>query len=155
MRRIVLALGVVVLAACAKKEPEPEVVVEVPAPAPAPAPVVDLAMVAGTWDMQVMGATSDSVLTTYTLNATSTTEGWMMMLPKRPPLALRVTVSGDSIMSEAPEYESVLRKGVKVRTMSVFHVNGSSMTGTTTAHYTINGADSVVMLRSSGTRKPM
>lgn len=150
MRRIALTLTLVIVAACAKKEEEPPIVV----PAP-PTASIDLASVAGTWNMQVMGATSDSVLTTYTLNATAGTEGWVMNMPNRDPLTLRITVSGDSIMSEAPEFESVLRKGVKVRTTSVFHMSGDNLTGTTTAHYQITGADSVVILRTSGTRKPM
>lgn len=149
MRRIALALALVIVAACAKKEEAPPIVV----PAP-PAASIDLSTVAGTWNMQVMGAISDSVLTTYTLNATAGTDGWVMTLANRDPMAMRITVSGDSIMSESPEYQSVLREGVKVRTNSVFHLSGGNLTGTTTAHYLINGADSVVVLRTSGTRAP-
>ena len=150
MRRIALTLTLVIVAACAKKEEEPPIVV----PAP-PAASIDLASVAGTWNMQVMGATSDSVLTTYTLNATAGPEGWVMNIPNREPLALRITVSGDSIMSEAPEFESVLRKGVRVRTSSVLRLSGGSLSGTTTARYTTTGADSIVMLRIIGTRRVM
>ena len=150
MRRIALAVALVIVAACAKKDEAPPIVV----PAP-PAATIDPAAVAGTWNMQVMGATSDSVLTTYTLTATAGTEGWVMSMPNRDPMTLRITVSGDSIMSETPEFQSVLRKGVKVRTNSVFHLSGGNLTGTTTARYSTTGADSVVMLRATGTRKPM
>jgi hypothetical protein len=153
MRRIALAAGLVLLAACAKKE-EPAPPPPPPAAPPAPAPI-NMSAVAGMWTFNVMGATSDSVLTTYTLTATADTAGWVMTLPNRKPMTLKVTVSGDSIMTESPEYESVLRKGTKVHTNSVFHMSGDAMTGTTAAHYTIKGADSVVMLRSTGTKMKM
>ncbi len=150
MRRIALTLTLVIVAACAKKEEEPPIVV----PAP-PTASIDLASVAGTWDLQIMGTGSDSVLTTGTLTATADTAGWVLQLPGRDPLTLRITVSGDSVMSEAPEYESVLRKGVRVRTSSVYRLSGGSLSGTTTARYTTTGADSIVMLRNIGTRRVM
>ena len=153
MRRIALAVGLTLLAACAKKE-EPVPPPPPPAAPPAPAPI-NMSAVAGMWTFNVMGATSDSVLTTYSLTATADTSGWIMTLPNRKPMTLKVMVSGDSIVAESPEYESVLRKGVKVHTNSVFHMTGETLTGTTTAHYIIKGADSVVMLRSNGTKMKM
>lgn len=154
MRRLAFVLSAVLLVACAKKEPEPAPATPEPAaPPPAPAPI-DLNAVAGTWEMKVMPATGDSVLTTYTLVATADTAGWVMTLPKRKPINLAITVSGDSVMSVAPTYESVLRKGTKVTTTSTFHLVGDKLTGTTVAHYTTAGADSVVMLRSEGTKVP-
>jgi hypothetical protein len=152
MRRLALVLSTLILAACAKKEapapPPPP-----PAPPPAPAPI-NLASIAGMWNFKVMPATGDSVLTTYTLVVTADTTGWIMTLPKRKPMTLHVTVSGDSVMADAPQYESVLRKGVKVTTNSVFHVVGDKLMGTTMAHYTVTGPDSLVALRGEGTRAP-
>ena len=151
MRRLVLVLSALVLAACAKKEapapPPPPPPVAPPAPAP-----INLASVAGNWDFKVMLATGDSVVTTFTLVATGDTTGWTMTLPKRKPLALQVTTSGDSVMTVSPQYESVLRKGVKVSTNSTFHMVGDKLVGTTVAHYAVKTADSVVALRSEGTR---
>ncbi len=153
MRRLMLVLTAAVLIGCAKKEETPpETVAEPPAPV-APAPI-DLAAVAGTWEMRTMGATSDSVLTTFTLEASADTSGWLMAFPKRTPMKLSITVSGDSIMSVSPQYESVLRKGAQVQTNTVFHLVGDKLVGHTMAHYTGGGADTVVMLRSEGTKAP-
>lgn len=151
MRRVCLALSLTFVVACAQKEEEPPIVV----PAP-PAASIELASVAGTWDLQIMGTGSDSVLTTGILTATADTAGWVLQLPGRDPLPLRVlAVAGDSIVTEAPEYESVLRKGVRVRTSSVYRLSGGLLSGTTTARYTTTGADSIVMLRNTGTRRSM
>ncbi|MES2306776.1 MAG: hypothetical protein V4558_14835 [Gemmatimonadota bacterium] len=156
MRRLAVVLSATLLIACAKKEPEPAPAppaAEPAAPPPAPPPV-DLNAVAGTWDMKTMSATSDSALVNYTVVASADTAGWMLNLPKRKPMKLSIMVMGDSVMSTGPEYESVLRKGVKVRTNSTFHFVGDKVTGTTVAHYNIKGADSLVNLRVEGTRKP-
>lgn len=152
MRRLVLVMSATLLAGCAKKEPAPEPTPPPPAPV-APAPI-DLSAVAGTWEMKTRAATGDSVLVTYTLVATANTAGWIMTLPKRKPLAMTITVSGDSVMSASPQYESVLRKGVKVSTNSVFRLVGDKLMGTTMAHYTVKGPDSLVALRTEGVRAP-
>lgn len=151
MRRIALTVALVIVAACAKKDEETAAPIVVPAP---PAATIDLPAVAGTWDLQIMGAAGDSVLTTGTLTATADPAGWVLQLPGRDPLPLQVSVSGDSITTVTPEYESVLRKGARVQTTSVYRMVGSNLNGTTTATYRGVGADSVVMLRATGTRKP-
>lgn len=152
MRRLALVFSALILAACAKKEaPAPPPPPPLPPPAPAP---INLASIAGMWNFKVMPATGDSVLTTYTQVVTADTTGWIMTLPKRKPMTLHVTVSGDSVMADAPQYESVLRKGVKVTTNSVYHLVGDKLMGTTMAHYTVTGPDSLVALRAEGTRVP-
>ena len=151
MRRLALVLSASLLAACAKKEPPPPPPPPMAPPAPAP---INLASVAGMWSFKVMGATGDSVLTTYTLAATADTTGWVMTLKDRKPMAVHVTVSGDSVMVDAAPYASVLRKGQTVSTNSVMRLVGDKMVGTTTAHYS-KGADSLVKLRSEGTKMPM
>jgi hypothetical protein len=153
MRRLSLILAAVVLAACAKKEPATEAA-KAPAAAPvAPAPI-DLAKVAGTWSFNVTSTASDSVLTNYILVATANTAGWTMYMMHRPVMPLQVMVMGDSIMTTSPVYESVLRKGVKVSTTSVFHLVGDKLIGSTMAHYAIKGPDSLVALRSIGVKAP-
>jgi hypothetical protein len=149
MRRFV-ALGCIALAmGCSKKEEAPAA----DTMAVAPAPMVNLADVAGTWDMKTMREGTDSVLVSYTMIATGTTEGWTINFPNRPPMPARVTVSGDSITIDAGPYESVLRKGVQVTTHGVARLQGGKIMGTTVAHYS-SGPDSVVNLRIEGTRKP-
>ena len=65
-----------------------------------------------------------------------------------------VAVAGDSIVTEAGPFESVLRKGVKVSTNSVLRLQNGKLVGTTIAHYATSGADSVRNLRIEGTRAP-
>jgi hypothetical protein len=151
MRRLVFVIGAALIVGCAKKEePAPEPVVEPAAPV-APAPI-DLAAVAGAWNIQTMGMESDSVLVTSTLVATADTTGWTLTLANRKPFALSISVSGDSVMASSPEYESALRKGVKVHTTTVYHLVGGELIGSTTAHYNVKTADSVRMLRTKGTK---
>jgi len=151
MRRFGLVLGLLALAACEKDVPKPA---DTPPAAPAAAPI-NLASLAGMWTVKVMPATSDSVVTTYMLTATADTAGWTMTFPDRKPIPLHVSVSGDTVMITAPQYESVLRKGVMVTTNSVLHLVGDTLMGATTAHYNVKTADSVVALRGKGTKMPM
>jgi hypothetical protein len=158
MRRTAILLTAVVLAACAKKD---ETLMGAPTNAPPTAPVaptapapIDLSKVAGTWAMKTTAVGSDSVLTTSIMIATADTAGWTLTLPNRKPVALKVMVMGDSVMIVSPEYESVLRKGMKVFTSGSYHMVGDSMIGNVTAHYKTKDADSVKALRSAGMKAP-
>jgi hypothetical protein len=62
-------------------------------------------------------------------------------------------VDGDSIVHEAGPFESVLRKGVQLRTHVVSRLQGDKLVGTTTANYQVTGPDSVTQLDFEGTRK--
>ena len=150
MRRFAMVVSVLALAACAKKDEAPST----PAGGAMAGAPMDLKTVAGEWNFKTMGMASDSVLTTGTLVATADTAGWTMTLPGRSTMALKITVSGDSIMAAAPQYESVLRKGVMVNTSSTYHLVGDKLIGTTVAHYTVTTADSVLALRTEGVRAP-
>jgi len=149
MRRLVLALSAVVLAGCSKPEAPPA-----EPPAPPPAPTLNLADLAGTWNMRTMPEGSDSTLVTYTMTLTGTTEGWSLNIPGRDPLPMTATVSGDSVITTVGPYESMLRKGVQVSTTSVVRLVGGRLVGTTMARYSTTGADSVVRLRMEGTKNP-
>lgn len=156
MRRFALVSTMAVLAACAKPESKPAAdttaAAAAPAPAPAPPAPISLSDVAGKWNMTTMAENSDSVLVRSTMTATADTTGWILNLPNRKPVAAHVMASGDSIMVDAGPYESVLRKGVQVSTHGVYHMTGGKLMGTTEAHYKTAKADSVVRLRSEGTR---
>ncbi|MEJ7812107.1 MAG: hypothetical protein WKG32_16965 [Gemmatimonadaceae bacterium] len=121
----------------------------------APAPI-SLAAVAGRWNVKVMPAGSDSVMLTQVLTAMADTAGWMMVFPDSKPIPLRiVAVAGDSIVTEAGPYSSVLRKGVRVRTRGVFRLRGETLVGMTVATYEYTpGPDSVFRFRTEGTRAP-
>jgi hypothetical protein len=140
-------LGAALMAACAKPDAPPA------DPAPPAAPTVNLADVAGTWTLQTMREGSDSVIVTGSMVASADPAAWTMTLPGRPPMALRVSTSADSVITEAGPYESVLRPGVQVTTRTATRLEGGMMVGTTVATYSA-GPDSVVVLRFRGTRNP-
>ena len=102
--------------------------------------------------MHTMPQDADTVLVTYELVADNA--GWTFNFPKRKPVKVTVSASGDSIISDAGPYESVLRKGVQVTTHSVTRLVDGKLVGTTTAHYATKGADSVRALRVEGTKNP-
>lgn len=149
MRRLVLALSAAVLAGCSKPEAPPA-----EPPAPPPAATLNLADLAGTWNMRTMPEGSDSTLVTYTMALTGTTDGWTITFPGRDPMPMTATVSGDSVMTTVAPYESMLRKGVQVSTASVVRLVDGKLVGTTIARYATSGPDSVVRLRMEGTRAP-
>jgi hypothetical protein len=119
--------------------------------APAPAPI-NLADVAGKWNMRSVPTTGDTSATTFVLTATANTSGWTITFPGRKPIAEKVTVDGDSIIVAAGPYPSVRRKGVTVTTNGVMRLQGGSLVGSTTAHYKVKTADSVLVLTTTGTK---
>jgi|SRR5688572_6316749 len=121
-------------------------------PATPTAGTISLADVAGTWNVRGMPEGSDSTFT-YQLIADADST-WGIKFTDRPD-TVRVqvlSVAGDSIVTEAGPYPSTLRRGVQVRTRSVFRLQGGQLIGATVARYTTTGADSVLNIRSEGTR---
>jgi hypothetical protein len=156
MRAFPMCLGLALLAGCAKPEPKvaaaDSTAANMAAAVPAP---ISLSDVAGKWTMRAMGESSDSVLLTYDMVATADGAGWTLTFPGHPTIPARVVATaGDSIVVEAGPYASVLRKGVQVNTHSVLRLEAGNLVGTTVAHYTTTGADSVLNLRMQGTRAP-
>ena len=154
MRRLMLGCCAIALVACNKPKEEPamESTAAAPETPAAPAPIA-LADVAGKWSVRAMAESGDSTLVSYELVASGDTSGWSLNFPKRKPVPMRVVaVAGDSIVTEAGPFESVLRKGIKVTTNSVLRLQDGKLVGTTTAHYATSGADTVRNLRMEGTR---
>jgi hypothetical protein len=156
--RIAICCCAAVLAGCAKKEAAVDTTNAIASSTTAttttpvaPAPI-NLADVAGKWDMRSVPTTGDTTATTFVLTATGTTSGWSITFPKRAPVPEKVTVDGDSIMTSAGPYASVRRKGVQVVTNGVFRLQNGSIVGTNTAHYKVKTADSVLTLNTTGTR---
>ena len=158
--RIAICCCAAVLAGCAKKESASADSTSAMASSTsatttstttAPAPV-NLAAVAGKWNMRSVPMSGDTSATTYVLTATNNTSGWTITFPGRAPIPVKVTVDGDSIMLAAGPYSSVRRKGVQVTTYGVSRVQNGGMVGSTTAHYKVKSADSVLVLSTTGTR---
>ncbi len=126
---------------------------DTPAAAVAPSGL-NLAEVAGKWDMRTLTETGDSTLVQYELDAKADANGWTITLPGRDPMSLHVIPGGDSVVLHAGPYESVLRKGVQVTTEGVVRLQNGKLVGTQTAHYSVSGPDSVAHRRIEGTRKP-
>lgn len=152
---IALCLCAAVLTGCAKKD---NAAVDTTAMASstetttAPAPV-NLADVAGKWNMRSVPATgADTSATTYVLTAMSNTSGWTITFPGRKPIPVQVRTDGDSVMIDAGPFPSVRRKAVQVTTNTVSRLQAGSFVGTTTAHYKVKTADSVLTLTTTGTR---
>jgi len=156
-RAALLSSTILLVAACAKKEePAKDTAAAMsPAPAPAPAPTLALADVAGKWQFSsVPMAGKDTSPTKYVLTATADTTGWTLTFPDKQVVPVKVTVSGDSVQLASAEFKSQRRKGVKVTTETTLRLADGKLSGVTTAHYAKAGADSVLQLKSEGTRAP-
>jgi hypothetical protein len=155
MRRFALCCCVAVLVGCTKAEPRSTRDTTAAAPAtPAPA-AISLADVAGKWSMRTMTESGESTLVNYAMVASTDPSGWTINFSNRKPIPIRViAVDGDSIVTEAGPYESVLRKGVQVTTHSVNRLQYGKLVGTIMARYATSRPDSVLHLRSEGTRAP-
>jgi hypothetical protein len=116
---------------------------------------LNLADVAGKWNMKSAPVSGDTTPTNYVLTTTSNTEGWTLTFPGRAqPVPVKVITAGDSIILTAGPYPSVRRRGVQVTTNGVQRLQGGRLVGTTTAHYNVKTADSVLVLTVSGDRVP-
>ena len=155
--------GVVFLVGCAKKDSGR--VDTAPAAAVAPAPTtataagtlaptpIALADLAGTWKFRsVPQSGPDTTATESTL--TSAGDKWTQTYSTGLKVPLHVAVSGDSVITDAGPFASVRRKGLQVTTHGVLRKEGDKLVGTTTAHYKTKGADSVLVLRTEGSRAP-
>jgi hypothetical protein len=152
MRRFALICCAAVLAGCAKSENPPAADTMAAAqPVPEPARAISLADVAGKWQFRSTDEAGGTPVD-YQVTATADTTGWILALPNRKPMPLRVMVGGDSLVTDAGPYESVIRKGVQVTTHSVLRLQDGKLVGTTEAHYALNGRDSVAQRPTSGTR---
>lgn len=144
---------------CAKKEASPDsaaaAATAAPPPPPAPAPF-SMADAAGKWQVRAVPESgTDTTPTNYVLTATADTSGWMITFPSGVKVPLKVTASGgDSLLVRTGTFSSQRRKGVKVTTEGYLRMQNGKLVGTTTAHYAGAGADSVLRLRTEGTKMP-
>lgn len=145
----------VLLIACAREENGEDTATMEDTTAVAPMPEgISLADVAGTWTINATTETGETV-PQFEMVASADPTGWEMHFPDREPVLVRIVeVAGDSIVTETGPYESILRPGVQVTTHAVYRLEGDRLIGTTVAHYQTSEADSVITVRSEGTRAP-
>ncbi len=156
MRRMATCWIALVLAGCGRpaEKPAESTVGQDPAMEEAPA-TISLADVAGTWNVRSTMEGSESTVVTYDMVASADRAGWSINFPNREPIPVRiVAVEGDSIVSEAGPFESVLRKGVQVSSRVVTRLQNGKLVGTTVARYQVTGPDTVARLTFEGTRAP-
>ena len=148
MRFAVALLAVAAVTACAAKE-EPAADSAAPAAAAAAPTVADFA---GTWNTKsVLEGSPDTVASTMTGTADGT---WTMSLEGRPNIPLTVSVSGDSLIAQSAEYESILRKGVQVTVRTAGVRSGDTMTGNLVATYKTASGEQVVNGTFTSTKAP-
>ena len=151
------ALGCTALSlACGGKDTPSDTAAAAAPPPPAAAPVSTIDALKGRWSVRSVPAQGDTTPTLATMDLSGDTASWTMSFPNRPaPVKLHVlSAAGDSAVVESDVYESVRRKGMQVHTSMVLRMQDGRVTGTTTAHYHTKSADSVLVLRSEGTRAP-
>ncbi len=159
MRRFAFFCCAAILASCAKSEDRAadEGAARDTAAAPEMAPAsatISLADVAGKWKVRATDEDGSNVVESE-LTATADTSGWTLTFPNRKPIPVRViAVAGDSIITEAGPYESVLRKGVQVRSRTVSRLQDGKLVGSLVGTFATKGGDSVAHRRLEATRAP-
>jgi hypothetical protein len=156
MKRLGLAVCALALMACAKKDDTAADTAGATAAAAMPATPAPLKAsdVAGTWTMTGKNTANDSTMITYETTFDSDTSFTITFSNGQKVPGKITSVAGDSLTFEAGPYASVLRKGVQVHTIGTFRLQDGKLAGTTTAHYNTKKADSVMTIRTEGTRKP-
>ena len=143
MRSLVSISSVIVLlAACGAADEE----------APTPGPTV--ADFAGTWTMSTMlEGTPDPVPST--MGGSADGSDWTLELEGRDPIAVQVSISGDSLVGQTGEYESILQEGVMVSIRTASVIEDGMLNGKLVATYDTPDGVELVEGTVRGTRAPM
>jgi hypothetical protein len=150
MSRVAVVLGIALCMACASGGDDAGSEADGAAAAPA---ALTLDQLAGTWTVETRPMDADTVLVTSHLVANNTMNGWMLHIPGRDSIPVRIAaLEGDSVVMEMGPFPSVLREGQTVTTRNVARLADGAMVGVMTATYAGGGADSVATFRSRGTR---
>ena len=154
MRRSTLLCCTALLFACAPADDDAEIPADTATMTPAPAQI-SLADVTGTWSVEAMPENSDSVIARYQLWAPEDTAQWKMKFDHQAdtlPVRL-VAIAGDSVHAVIGPYSSALRPGVMVTTNTVYRIENGQLIGRSIARYNVSTPDSVIVVRTRGTRQ--
>lgn len=112
-----------------------------------------LAAFAGTWQNFVTLEGVADPIPSMTSGSASGTD-WTMTLEGRDPIALQVSISGDSLVTQSAEYESILRPGVMTTVRSAVVQTGDSRSGVVVVTYRTPEGEEIVNGTIAGTRVP-
>jgi hypothetical protein len=137
MRASPTLLCALLLVACGAPDEEPAAEAEAVAEAPS---VADFA---GTWsNVATLEGVEEPVPTT--LSGSATGDDWTMSLAGRDNIPVRVHMSGDSLIGQSEEYESILRPGVMVDVRTASVLRDGELVGNLLAIYrSANGEEQV------------
>ncbi len=118
--------------------------------APTAAPI-SIAQVKGKWQGKTMPASKDTVVGTWTLDATQDTSKWVTSFTNGPKVPVHiVSIAGDSIVAQMGPYKSVTARQ-SVTTRVINHVHGDTLVGTFEMHL-VAKPDSVIRGRLQAVR---
>lgn len=120
-------------------------------PPPPPPPPPTYADFAGEWDaVSTMAGVADPVRSR--LASTPAGGGWTITFEGRPPVPMRVSMAGDSLVLISEPYESVLRPKVTVQLRTAGVLVDGSIAGKIIATYDTPDGQEVLMGTISATR---
>jgi hypothetical protein len=145
MRALPTLLCALLLIACGAQDEEP-------APeAGAVAETPSIADFAGTWsNVATLEGVDEPVPTTMSGSASG--EDWTMSLADRDNIPVRVHMSGDSLIGQSEEYESILRPGVMVDVRTASVLREGELVGNLLATYRTPDGEERVRGTIRGTR---
>ncbi len=111
---------------------------------------MSMASLAGTWNMRVMTMDSDSTVTENQLVFSDS--GVTMLREGQEPVPVTAQFEGGTMTADAGPFPSSLRESM-VTIHGTYRMEGDMLVGDITAHYP-SGPDSVLQLRTEGTRTP-
>ncbi len=153
MRIKLLASAVILVAACTKADAPPAADTSMPMATETPVAPITVASIAGKWNVNVMGPSSDSVMATNVATFEGDPASWSFQFPGGKAIPIRnLAVSGDSITYEAGPFASAVKKGMQVSNRVAVTLRDGSMFGNVIARYQTTGPDSVLHFRIMGTR---
>ena len=159
---VALLVCVLTVVACARSEKRADTATSAATPAgataaassapstPAAAPI-SIAQVKGKWQGKTMPASKDTVVGTWTLDATQDTSKWVTSFKDGPKVPVHiVSIAGDSIVAQMGPYKSVTARQ-SVTTRVINHVHGDTLVGTFEMHL-VAKPDSVIRGRLQAVR---
>jgi len=152
MRRIFLFLFVIMAASCTSKDATKDKAAT--ESATSSSTTIAVADIRGEWRVQAMTDRSDSVITMYKLWVGDDTT-LKIKFDNRPDTIFPhiIAVAGDSIVTQTGPYRSIARDNAMVTTISVLRLQNGKLVGRSVAHYAVTTPDSVMAIRSEGTRR--